>query len=177
MRVSSQRDPKGNVYFAYASDNRSWMPPSMWLANLSIAVSRFGGLPQPAGAKFRDAPAPEADVPPVHPHEPEQVARIRGYKVESAGKTYRIYRGDLHRHTDISDDGVGDGSLMDLHRYALDAAALDFSIVGDHNMGSDKEYPLVADAEGQRPVHRSRIVSFRCTATSGACRIRTAIAT
>ena len=30
---------------------------------------------------------------------------------------------------------------MDLHRYALDAAALDFILVSDHNMGSDKEYP------------------------------------
>ena len=139
--VSSQRDRTGNVYFAYASDNRGWTPPNMMARNLSVAVSRFGGLPQPAGAKFRDPPAPEADVPPVHPHEAEQIARIRGYKVESAGKTYHIYRGDLHRHTDISGDGVGDGSLMDLHRYALDAAALDFCIVSDHNMGDDAEYP------------------------------------
>jgi hypothetical protein len=68
------------------------------------------------------------------------VARVRAHKVEHNGKTYRIYRGDLHRHTDISTDGVGDGSLMDLHRYALDAAALDFILVGDHNMGSDVEY-------------------------------------
>jgi hypothetical protein len=47
----------------------------------------------------------------------------------------------MHRHTDISGDGVGDGTLMDLHRYALDAAALDFILVTDHNMGGDKEYP------------------------------------
>ncbi len=141
MRVSSQRDKAGNVYFAYASDNRTWTPPNMVARNLSVAVSHFGGLPQPAGAKFRNPPAPEADVPPVHPKEAEQLARIRGYKVESAGKTYHIYRGDLHRHTDISSDGVGDGSLMDLHRYALDAAALDFCIVSDHNMGDDAEYP------------------------------------
>jgi hypothetical protein len=76
----------------------------------------------------------------VHPQETEQVARIRGYKVRAGGKTYRIYRGDLHRHTDLSVDGMGDGSLTDLHRYALDAAALDFVLVGDHNMGQDNEY-------------------------------------
>jgi hypothetical protein len=29
---------------------------------------------------------------------------------------------------------------MDLHRYALDAAALDFVLVADHNMGNDNEY-------------------------------------
>jgi hypothetical protein len=76
----------------------------------------------------------------VHPREQEQVARIRNYKIEVSGKTYHIYRGDLHRHTDISLDGMGDGSLMDLHRYAIDAAALDFGFVGDHNMGQDNEY-------------------------------------
>ena len=76
----------------------------------------------------------------VHPEEAEQVARIRDYKIEHGGKTYRIYRGDLHRHTDISSDGIGDGSLMDLHRYGLDAAAMDFILVGDHNMGDDNEY-------------------------------------
>jgi hypothetical protein len=30
--------------------------------------------------------------------------------------------------------------LMDLHRYGIDAAALDFILVGDHNMGNDIEY-------------------------------------
>jgi hypothetical protein len=141
MRASSQRDPKGNVYFACASDNRGWTPPAMNPRNLSIAVSRFGGLPKPAEAKFRD-PAPyDVKAAPVHPKEAEQVARVRGYKVEFGGKTYRIYRGDLHRHTDVSWDGVGDGSIMDLHRYALDAAALDFALISDHNMGGDQEYP------------------------------------
>src|SRR4029078_10290781 len=77
---------------------------------------------------------------PVHPRESEQVRRIRDYKIKSGGKTSHIYRGDLHRHTDISNDGMGDGTLMDLHRYALDAAGLDFVLVGDHNMGNDNEY-------------------------------------
>jgi len=141
MRVSSQRDAAGNVYFAYASDNRGWTPPLMLARNLSVAVSRLGGLPRPADAQFVAPPAPDGNIPPVHPHEAEQIARVRGYKIEAAGKTYHVYRGDLHRHTDISPDGVGDGSLMDLHRYALDAAALDFCIVSDHNMGDDAEYP------------------------------------
>ncbi len=69
------------------------------------------------------------------------MARIRGHKIEVGARTFRIYRGDMHRHTDISPDGVGDGSLLDLHRYALDAAALDFIVVTDHNMGADREYP------------------------------------
>ncbi len=141
MRVSSQRDPSGGVYFACASDNRGWTPPAMMARNLSVAVSRFAGLPRPGEPKFRDPAPADIKAEPVHPHEAEQVARVRGFKIDNGGKTYHIYRGDLHRHTDISGDGVGDGSLMDLHRYALDAAALDFCIVSDHNMGNDAEYP------------------------------------
>ena len=75
-----------------------------------------------------------------HPNEAADVARIRSYPYRSGGHTYHILRGDLHRHTDISPDGAGDGSLFDLYRYALDAAKMDFILVGDHNSGNDHEY-------------------------------------
>jgi hypothetical protein len=141
MRVDSQRDTQGNVYFAFASDNRPWRLPLMPPGNLSIAVSRLEAKAARPVAPQLASVSREGTAKALHPEEKEQVARIRGYKIESGGKTYRIYRGDLHRHTDISIDGMGDGSLMDLHRYALDAAALDFVIVSDHNMGQDQEYP------------------------------------
>jgi hypothetical protein len=142
MRMSPQRDPKGSVYFAYASDNRGWFPPgTMTERNLSVAISRLHGAGRPAEPKLRDLRVSPMEVKRIHPREVEQVKRIRGYKIEAGGRTYRIYRGDIHRHTDISGDGVGDGSLMDLHRYGLDAAAFDFIFVTDHNMGDDKEYP------------------------------------
>jgi hypothetical protein len=145
MRLASQRDTSGNVFFAYASDHRGWVPPGMAPRNHSISVTRLSPSQEPAKA-FQGTAVPLPGLfanPPRsmdHPDEVAQVARIRAYKVEAGGKTYRIYRGDLHRHTDISQDGMGDGSLMDLHRYALDAAALDFILVGDHNMGGDNEY-------------------------------------
>jgi hypothetical protein len=137
-RLSSQRDRDGHVYLAYAGDNRQM--PGMAPRNLHVAVSRYGKAPPALEPKLvpKKRPAPEVTL--VHPKETEQLARIRGYKAVVGGKTHRIYRGDLHRHTDISGDGPGDGSLMDLHRYALDAAALDYVLVGDHNMGGDNEY-------------------------------------
>jgi hypothetical protein len=142
MRLSSQRDPKGSVYFAYASDNRGWFPPGMLTEkNLSVAVSRLHGAARSGEVRLRDLHVSSQEVKRIHPRESEQVQRIRSYEVESGGRSYRIYRGDMHRHTDISPDGIGDGSPMDLHRYALDAAALDFIYVTDHNMGEDKEYP------------------------------------
>jgi hypothetical protein len=142
MRTSSQRDRGGNVYFAYAGDHRPWVPPGMPPRNLSVAVSRLGGVTVAAPREMQLVErAPLVPVlPAVHPHEKEDVARIRGYQVAHGGKTYRIYRGDLHRHTDLSGDGIGDGSILDLHRYSLDAAALDYILVTDHNMGQDNEY-------------------------------------
>jgi hypothetical protein len=76
----------------------------------------------------------------VHPNERDDVRRIRAYRTTVAGTEYRILRGDFHRHTDISNDGAGDGSLEDYYRYNIDAAAMDTGIVTDHNMGGDVEY-------------------------------------
>src|SRR5262249_3916886 len=51
MRISSQRDPQGSVYFAYASDNR---PPNGGTPrNSHIAVSRLNGMPKSAQAVLR----------------------------------------------------------------------------------------------------------------------------
>ncbi|MBT3201193.1 MAG: hypothetical protein HN350_14930, partial [Phycisphaerales bacterium] len=50
-----------------------------------------------------------------------------------AGKSYRLYYGDLHRHTDMSlCFPFLDGSLEDAYRYAIDVAGLDFLGVTDH---------------------------------------------
>jgi len=76
----------------------------------------------------------------VHPNEADDVRRIRAYRTRVAGTEYRILRGDFHRHTDISNDGAGDGSLEDYYRYNLDAASMDTGILTDHNMGGDVEY-------------------------------------
>lgn len=78
-----------------------------------------------------------ADPPPVHPNEEEDTARIRAYRYETPGGPYRILRGDLHRHTDISSDGIGEGGLIDFYRYALTAGQYDFMLVADHQYGGD----------------------------------------
>jgi hypothetical protein len=140
MRTSSQRDRDGNAYFAFAGDNRAWIPPAMLPKNHHVAVSRFHGAARPGAMELVEKTRRFPVVPACHPDEAKQVARIRGYTIEHAGRKYRIYRGDLHRHTDLSGDGMGDGSLMDLHRYAIDAAGMDYIMVGDHNMGQDNEY-------------------------------------
>jgi hypothetical protein len=87
-------------------------------------------------------PAPVAGVPEesVHPNEAGDLGRIRAYRVQAGGKSYRLLRGEFHRHTEISADGGSDGSLEDMWRYALDAASLDWIGNGDHDSGGGKEY-------------------------------------
>ena len=70
------------------------------------------------------------------------LGRLREYEISSEGRTYKIYRGDTHRHTEFSMDGNNDGSLFQTYRYALDAASLDYLLVSEHNFqgGPDNEY-------------------------------------
>jgi hypothetical protein len=79
-------------------------------------------------------------APVLEPNEKEDVARVRAYRMNVNGTEYRILRGDFHRHTEISNDGSGDGSIEDYYRYNLDVASMDTGILTDHNMGGDAEY-------------------------------------
>jgi hypothetical protein len=54
---------------------------------------------------------------------------------------YQLVWGDLHRHTDISEDGgIVDGSLLDTMRYAVDAAGLNFIGITDHSRYLPRRY-------------------------------------
>jgi hypothetical protein len=101
---------------------------------------------------YLDLPG-EADEPKLVPHEAgskiakasekkdaEDVKRIRDYRIEVGGKKYQLLRGEFHRHTEVSWDGGADGSLEDMFRYAIDAAALDWIGNGDHDNGGGREY-------------------------------------
>ena len=80
--------------------------------------------------------------PAGHPSEARDVRRIRDYRVRVGGRQLRILRGDTHRHTELSMDlrGSPDGSLLDFYRYMLDAAAMDWGFVSDHQYGADRTY-------------------------------------
>jgi len=98
-------------------------------------------VPSPAPApRFEPFAEPAVNTPPVHPNEDSDVARVRAYRLAINGRQLQILRGDFHRHTEISSDGAGDGSLETMFRYMIDAAGMDTGIVGDHNAGNDDEY-------------------------------------
>ncbi|MDH7569125.1 MAG: hypothetical protein QHJ73_06020, partial [Armatimonadota bacterium] len=92
--------------------------------------------------RLTEVPAP---VPPtgIGARERAEVARARAYRLVIDGREHRLLRGDLHRHTEISWDGNGDGSIIDAFRYAIDAAAMDFLEVTDHNQNTGPDDPYV----------------------------------
>ncbi len=135
------------VFMTWAMDGRQWgknLPgfqgTTMVHYDVDMATaSRPGASGQVQLAEFTQH-GNAAQTPVNEPNEKEDVARIRGYRTTVGGTEYRILRGDFHRHTEISNDGSGDGSIEDYYRYNLDAASMDTGILTDHNMGGDVEY-------------------------------------
>jgi hypothetical protein len=132
------RAPDGGLWGAWVTDLRNlkgYQPHQH-----QVQLARFdatGPRSEPVLKPLELEPATDA---PIHPHEAADVRRIRAYRIEHGGGTYAIYRGDLHRHTDISIDGGHDGSLVDAYRYARDAAALDFVGISNHTDCIDDPY-------------------------------------
>ncbi len=139
------RDLDGNIQAAWMTDNRPFsdMIPrnaEIYTANLgaSSASPSYSASTLQAFANSFSGPSEEAV--PIHPFEAQDVARIRNYTIRAGDKQYKIYRGDMHRHTDVSQDFKYDGSLIEVYRYALDAAAFDYIVPTDHQLGFDHEF-------------------------------------
>ena len=129
---------RGQVYAVWATDNRGWMSNAEVERDVYMtAMPITGGAARLAGGAALTADAPARNP---NPAEAEDVRRIRAYRYAIAGKQYRILRGDFHRHTELSQDGAGDGMLEDNYRYTLDAASMDIGYVSDHQMGQNDEY-------------------------------------
>jgi len=137
------RDAQGVVWSAWMTDSR---PFSTFVpANADIYFGRLTPetAPRPskmAASQFVPLAEQFAEAIPVHNHEAEDIQAMRGYTISSGGRQYKIYRGDMHRHTDVSRDFKYDGSLIELYRYALDAAGMDYIAATDHNSGYDQEF-------------------------------------
>jgi hypothetical protein len=139
--LAAAADANGNAWVALNTDQKFWGGPEFgeMPGNNDIVVARVEGGAAPAPVLAERPPEAPAGLA-SEPGEKNQIAAIRNYVVQANGTSYKIYRGDLHRHTEISLDGAGDGTLWDAYRYAMDAAGLDFVVVTDHQSG-DQPYP------------------------------------
>ena len=133
VRIAGALDPAGRLWYAWSSDGRTWSHNAPFTTE--VGYTRIQAATSAEPVRLAAFAEPPLEARPVHPNEPANVAAIRGYRYRTAGKAYRILRGDLHRHTDISPDGLGDGSLLDFYRYAFTAGQFDYMEVTDHQYG------------------------------------------
>jgi hypothetical protein len=85
------------------------------------------------------APETRPDPPTLDPGDAAGIKSIHEFR-GGPGGSFRIARGEFHRHSEISMDGGGDGTILDQWRYVLDAGALDWVGCCDHDNGSGREY-------------------------------------
>ena len=128
------------IWAVWTNDNRQFPAaagqPNKRYNEIDFArTAADGAPPEPTLVAFTEPPANAGFI---HPHEAADVRQIRGYRAQFGGAELRILRGDFHRHTEISPDGAGDGSLDDYFRYMMDAASMDTGIVSDHNAGIEE---------------------------------------
>jgi hypothetical protein len=149
MLPATALDSKGSMWLAWPTDwrsTKSFLPHQLQVhvgsypADVAAPAAAQAG-PLAGGERPSDSPSGTTRDGAIHPNERREVDRIRSYRIVSPGGTYSIFRGDLHRHTDISSDGNNDGALLEAYRYARDAAALDFVGVTDHNFSSGVDLP------------------------------------
>jgi hypothetical protein len=142
VRGGFAADNRGSLYAAWHTDNRDF--EEFLFNRADVYAAR---LPLPGGASPEPRLKPRVEprltvLSRAHADEAGDLRRVRGYAIQSEGRTYHIYRGDTHRHTEFSMDGNNDGTLQQTYRYAIDAAELDFLGVSDHNGdgGPDIDY-------------------------------------
>lgn len=127
LSVTGLSDGIAMVYSKGRTDRR----PSDSPVNIALATIHL-----PGEAVQHEPSGTAAELPTTQPAKAEAVD-----KTKVGG--YRLFYGDVHRHTDLSLCAMTiDGTMEDAYRYAIDAAKLDFLGVTDHSrdivMGKEK---------------------------------------
>ena len=142
MRWGLARDSRGGLWAAWPTDHRDF--EAFLFQQADVYAGKLPNLTRPTAApRLVERPTPELFFHDMAPTEQEDLARLRAYEIRSGDVTYKIYRGDTHRHTEFSMDGNNDGSLWQVYRYAIDAADLDYLLVSDHNGAGGPDVPYV----------------------------------
>ena len=134
-------DSAGNIWAAWSTDNRDFEEFLFQHADVYAGTIAAGRQSSPAVLEPRRPDNPQTF--PMDPDEPANLAAVRGYEIRNSGRTYHIYRGDTHRHSEFSMDGNNDGSLNQTYRYALDAVQYDYLAHTDHNGDGGPDIPYI----------------------------------
>ena len=131
-RCQASRDGEGSLWLAWPSDLRTSKKPltsGVYLAKIDPAATLATAAPKAAAAKAGAAGEAAAKFGGDTPE------RTRADRSEWTvnGKTYRLYFGDFHRHTDVSNCRTDtDGCIVEQFRYAYDMGKLDYLGTSDH---------------------------------------------
>ncbi len=140
--MAAAATPEGQTWVFWNTDDRDDSQITVPGNNQVWAALFTPAIPYPPARLVPTEDYEPADISDGHRDELGDLARLRGHRVDIAGREHRIYRGDLHRHTELSADsgGATDGSVLDFFRYMIDAAGMDFGAITDHSAGADNEY-------------------------------------
>ncbi|MDF1860235.1 MAG: hypothetical protein P1U87_08470 [Verrucomicrobiales bacterium] len=119
----------GDVRIVWISDgrtNKEHKVAGVHLAALKSAAKLPDATPPGVPKDLSGEPFAPSQSTPERPGDDRH-----NWKVD--GKSYGLYWGDLHRHTDVSNCRTGfDGCIVEHFRYAYDIAKLDFLGTSDH---------------------------------------------
>lgn len=121
----------GQTVAVWTGDGRTYQDPHVHTSQLRYASLDLATEPSPEERMQSYRPDSQA-FRDAAPSEAADLQRVRGARWADKGPL-RLFRGDLHRHTDLSADSQRDGDILFQYRYALDAGALDFLAVTDHS--------------------------------------------
>jgi hypothetical protein len=107
--------------------------------DLYASHASLGSAPAPPASKSA-ATTEAAGLDPRDKAELESVAMMRRYRLQTREGTLMILRGEFHRHSEISMDGGGDGTILDQYRYLIDGSYMDWAGCCDHDNGAAREY-------------------------------------
>ena len=121
----------GAAAAVWTGDGRTYQDPHVHTSQLLYASLRLNteSAAEERMRPYRPDSQPFADAAPT---EAADLQRVRSSRW-SDKTPLQLFRGDLHRHTDLSADSQRDGDILFQYRYALDAGALDFLAVTDHS--------------------------------------------
>ncbi len=122
---------EGGADVVWPADGRTYEDPHVRTSQIRHA--RYSLDADYAGEERLRPLEPSADeFVDAAPTEAADLARVRAARWQEK-EPLRLFRGDLHRHSDLSADSQRDGDVLLQYRYALDAGALDFLAVTDHS--------------------------------------------
>ena len=146
MSVDAVPSTDGGLWLVWPGDNWPTFATMITFPEETVVENVYAGRFEPATRPGfltgEPSPPPFPERSPGHQDEAGDVARLRGWRTRVDGEELQILRGDTHRHTELSLDsrGTPDGSVFDFYRYMLDAAAMDFGLISDHQYGAEREY-------------------------------------